>query len=102
MRDLEKVGGFLEQALRRFGMPDPVDLNRLVDEWEELAGEPWGTRSRPAGLNDGELIVEVDDGSVATLLTYQKRSLVERLTERLGVPLVTSVKVRVTRRKNDL
>lgn len=101
MKDLEKVGGFLEQVLRRFGIPDPVDLNRLVEEWEELAGEPWGTRSRPAGLQDGELTVEVDDGSIATLLTYQQRSLIERLTERLGVPLVTSVKVRVTRRKND-
>ena len=102
MRDLEKVGGFLDQVLRRFGLPDPVDLNRLVEEWEDLAGEPWGTRSQPAGLTDGELVVEVDDGSIATLLTYQKRQLVDRLQERLGAALVTSVKIRVTRRKKAL
>ena len=58
MRDLEPVAGFLDQVLRKLGMPDPVDLLRLVDEWPDVAGEPWGTRSRPAGLTDGELLVE--------------------------------------------
>jgi len=102
VRDLERVGGFLEQVLRRMGMPDPIDLNRLVEEWEDLAGEPWGTRSQPAGLEGGELVVEVDDGSIATLLTYQQRALVERLERRLGAPLVTSIKIRVARRKKGL
>ena len=102
MRDLERVGGFLEQVLRRLGLPDPIDLNRLVEEWEDLAGEPWGTRSQPAGLTDGELVVEVDDGSIATLLTYQQKALLDRLEQRLGAPLVTSVKIRVTRGKKGL
>ena len=97
MRDLEPVSGFLDQVLRRFGMPDPVDLSRLVEEWPELAGEPWGTRSRPAGLDRGELLVEVDDGSVATLLRYQQAALVERLERQLGAGLVTSVRIRVNR-----
>jgi predicted nucleic acid-binding Zn ribbon protein len=102
VRDLERVGGFLEQVLRRLGLPDPFDLNRLVEEWAELAGEPWGTRSQPAGLTDGELVVEVDDGSIATLLTYQRKALVDRLEQRLGAPLVTSVRIRVARHKKSL
>ncbi|MCJ7725228.1 MAG: DUF721 domain-containing protein, partial [Acidimicrobiia bacterium] len=81
---------------------DPVDLDRLIEEWADLAGEPWGTRSQPAGLSHGVLVVEVDDGSIATLLTYQQNTLVERLTERLGAPLVTSIKIRVARGKNGL
>ena len=36
MRDLERIGGFLDQVLRRMGMPDPIDLNRLVEEWPDL------------------------------------------------------------------
>ena len=97
MRDLEPVAGFLDQVLRKLGMPDPVDLSRLVDEWPDVAGEPWGTRSRPAGLTDGELLVEVEDGSMATLLRYQQAALVERLERRLGGGLVTSVRIRVSR-----
>jgi predicted nucleic acid-binding Zn ribbon protein len=99
MRDLERVSGFLDQVLRRFGIPDPVDLGRLVEEWEDLAGDPWGSRSRPAGLADGELLVEVDDGSLATLLRYQQGVLLDRLERRLGPGLVTSVRIRVNRAK---
>ena len=99
MRDLERVSGFLDQVLRRFGLPDPVDLGRLVEEWADVAGEPWGTRSRPAGLADGELLVEVADGSLATLLRYQQGALLERLEQRLGPGLVTSVRIRVNRSK---
>lgn len=102
MRDLEPVGGFLGQVLKRLGLPDPVDLDRLIEEWADLAGEPWGTRSQPAGLSNGVLVVEVDDGSIATLLTYQQNTLIERLEQRLGARLVTSVKIRVARGKKGL
>jgi predicted nucleic acid-binding Zn ribbon protein len=73
-----------------------------VDEWEDLAGEPWASRSRPAGLKDGRLVVEVDDGSIATLLKYQEKALIERLEKRFGAPVVTSVRIRVGRRKKGL
>ena len=97
MRDLERIGGFLDQVLRRLGVPERVDVARLVDEWEDLAGEPWGSRSRPAGLSDGELVVEVDDGSIATLLKYQQKALLERLERRFGTPVAASVRIRVSR-----
>ena len=99
MSDLERVSGFLDSVLRRLGLPDPLDLGRLIDEWADLAGEPWGSRSRPAGLQDGVLLVEVADGSVATLLRYQQGVLVQRLEGRLGVGVVTSVRIRVRRSK---
>ena len=99
MGDLEHVGDDLEEMLRRFGMPDPAAAERLVDEWPEVAGEPWASRSRPAGLKDGVLVVEVDDGAVATLLKYQERALLERLEKRLGPGLATSVRIRVARGK---
>lgn len=77
-----------------------MDVTRLVEAWEELAGEPWGSRSRPVGLNEGELLVEVDDGSIATLLKYQQKALLERLERRFGTPVATSVRIRVSRGKN--
>lgn len=99
MRGLEPVRGFLDEVLQRFGMPGSADLDTLVGRWEELAGEPWGSRSRPAGLRSGELVVEVDDGSVATLLKYRSAALLDALEEGLGARIVTSVKIRVARPK---
>lgn len=99
MSDLERVGDGLDALLRRLGIPSPDDAARLFDEWEQLAGEPWASRSRPVGMQKGELIVEVPDGGVATLLQYQAGALVERLAGALGSPLVQRVTVRVARPK---
>ena len=99
MSELEQVGGFLDRVLRRLGVPEQVDVARLVETWEELAGEPWGTRSRPVGLHEGVLAVEVEDGSIATLLKYQQKSLLDRLERRFGTRVATSVSIRVSRSK---
>ena len=102
MSDLEHVGSDLERVLRRLGMPDPAGAESLIDEWPDLAGEPWASRSRPAGLKGGVLVVEVDDGSLATLLKYQERALLDRLETRLGPGIATSVRIRVARGKKGL
>jgi len=99
MSELEQVGGFLDRVLRRLGLPERVDVTRLVENWEDLAGEPWGSRSRPVGLADGVLVVEVDDGSIATLLKYQQKTLLDRLERRFDTPVASSVQIRVSRGK---
>lgn len=102
MSDLERIGDGLDDVLRRLGVPQAVDLSRLVEEWSVLAGEPWGSRSRPVGYEAGELVVEVTDGAVATLLRYQTRELVERLEGRLGAGLVEQIRIRVSGPKKGL
>lgn len=99
MSDLERVGEGLDNLLKRLGIPSPDDAARLFDEWERLAGEPWARHSEPVGVQDGELIVEVADGGIATLLRYQTGALIERLGDGLGSPLVQRVTVRVRRMK---
>ena len=60
-----------------------------------MAGEPWAERAAPVGLNRGELVVEVADGTTASLLKYQVNGLLERLEEGLGARLVETVRLRV-------
>ena len=95
MSDLEPIGAGLDDLLARLGMPPPSDVAALVDEWVELAGEPFGARSTPAGLRDGVLTVVVDDGSVASLLRYREGELIDRLATRLGAGVVTAITIRV-------
>jgi predicted nucleic acid-binding Zn ribbon protein len=102
MSGLEHVGVGLDGLLRRLGMPELVDLERLVDGWEELAGEPWASAAVPVGWHEGTLDVEVTDGSTATLLRYETDGLIRRLSERLGCQLVASVRIRVANRKKAL
>jgi len=95
MSDLQRIGDDLAAVLRRLGLPAVDTTQRLVDDWAELAGEPWASRSRPAGLQRGELIVEVADGTSASLLRYQAGDLLRRLEEGLGARLVEAVRIRV-------
>ncbi len=102
MSDLEHVGMGLDGLLRRLGMPDAVDLERLVKDWVELAGDPWADTATPVGWRDGVLVVEVGDGTTATLLRYEAEALMKRLTKGLGGALVTAIRIRVARGKKGL
>jgi predicted nucleic acid-binding Zn ribbon protein len=93
--DLEPVGDGLAEVLRKLGFPSPDAAERLAAEWAEIAGEPWSERSRPAGMRDGVLVVEVSDGAAATLLKYRTTDLVERICAVLGRGTVTTVRIRV-------
>lgn len=99
MSDLERLGEGLDVILRRIGLPEIPDLGRLADNWESLAGEPFGTRSRPVGLSGGTLVLEVADGASATLLRYQTGALLQRLETRFGAPIATDIRFRVELRK---
>lgn len=102
MSDLQRIGEGLDEVLRRLGLPAADALERLVGEWPALAGEPWAGRSRPAGLQQGELLVEVADGVAASLLRYECGALIERLATGLGGRFVDSVRLRVEARQKGL
>ena len=95
MSDLQRIGDDLDAVLRRLGLPSPDALDRLLNQWPEVAGGVWAERAVPVGVRAGELLVEVADGSTASLLRYQVDSLLERLEQALGARLVGSVRFRV-------
>ncbi|MBI5156934.1 MAG: DUF721 domain-containing protein [Acidimicrobiia bacterium] len=100
--DLRPIGAGLERLLRDMGIPRLFDVVRLADEWVEAAGEPFASLARPVGYRDGELILEVADGSAASLLKFRVGDLVARLAERYGPGTVTSVRIRVGGGKKGL
>jgi len=83
-------------------MPVVPDLARLVEEWAELAGEPWASRAEPVGLRDGELVVGVGDGTDASLLRYQVEELLNRLERGLGGRLIGTARIVVVKPKKGL
>ncbi len=97
MKEPTPIRDLLEGVLERLGVARPLEVADLVGKWEELAGEPWASRSTPVSLHSGELVVEVGDGGTASLLRYQTGALLERLESHVGKGLVESVRVRVRR-----
>ncbi|MBM3695125.1 MAG: DUF721 domain-containing protein [Actinobacteria bacterium] len=101
MSDLQQIGEGLEAVLRRLGLPAPGSADRLVDDWAQLAGEPWAGHAVPVRLHRGELLLEVADGAAASLLRYQVGALLERLEEALGARLADRVRLRVRNEKKS-
>ena len=97
--DLRRIGDGLEAFLTQLGMARPGASTRLMSEWADLAGEPWADWARPLVLRDGELVVEVRDGTAASLLRFRVGELTTRLDGALGAGLVRSVVIRVARRR---
>ena len=94
---LDPIGDMLAPFLEKLGLSRPDTAARLGSEWSELAGDPWATDTRPAGLTSGELVVEVTNSATLSVLRYRTGELLARLDEALGEGAVEVIRLRVAR-----
>jgi predicted nucleic acid-binding Zn ribbon protein len=90
------VGAALERVVAALGGPSVRGLTTLFDRWDEIVGERVATHARPHGLDDGVLVVAVDEPGWATQLRFLEGELLRRLEEALGPGVVRSLVVRTT------
>ena len=91
--DLSSFESSLGDVFRKMGLPDPVLMSQLIDEWDDLAGTPWVGRSRPVVIKGRTLVVEASAPSMVAFLRYGASQLVETLSERFGEGVVDQVEV---------
>jgi hypothetical protein len=91
--DLSSFESSLGDVFRKMGLPDPVLMSQLIEEWDELAGAPWLGRSRPVVIRGRTLVVEASAPSMVAFLRYGATQLVETLTARFGEGVVDHVEV---------
>ncbi|HEY6628677.1 MAG TPA: DUF721 domain-containing protein [Acidimicrobiia bacterium] len=91
--DLSSFESSLGDVFRKMGLPDPVLMSQLIDEWDDLAGTPWVGRSRPVVIKGRTLVVEASAPSMVAFLRYGATQLVETLSERFGEGVVDQVEV---------
>ena len=85
--------------------PNTLTPKEISDGWILLFdGETFGgwKIDGEATVEDGELILEVKDGSAASLLKYRVGPLLDRLKEHFGEGTVARIKIRVGTRKKGL
>lgn len=94
---LTDMSSLLDRVVRGMGAPgtDAVDL--VFNRWEEVVGTVLASRTRPAGLEGGRLVLVADDPAVVSHVRWLEADLIERLDGLLGVGRVTGVDVRVSR-----
>ena len=90
-----EISDVLGSIIEKASVGIDVRHGQLVTDWKVFAPDDWVTFGKPVGVRDQALLVEVSDGSAATLLRYQKADLIKAIEERFGTGIVTAVKVRI-------
>jgi predicted nucleic acid-binding Zn ribbon protein len=70
----------------------------VFGHWEEAVGEAIAAHAKPVLLDEGRLLVEVDQPGWATQLRYLEQELLERLRPHIGGAELHRIDVRVARR----
>lgn len=91
----EKIDDLLGSIIEQAGASADLGAARLVASWDDLVAERWRDRSRPIGVRDQTLLVEVPEGADASLLRYDTAELMRRISTRFGPALVRAVRFRV-------
>lgn len=91
MPELEQVASLLES-----GSGPRVHLRlskRVMDEWADVAPEPWTNGAEPLVILGGELIVRASTAHGVRLLRYAVGDLLEALHKRYGTETITEIRV---------
>ncbi len=96
-RDPIPISSSLDGVVRSLRGPSRQAVGGVFGRWREAVGEQVADHVKPVKLDEGVLIVEVDDPAWATQVKFLTATIVERLAEVAGVR-VERIEVRVERR----
>jgi predicted nucleic acid-binding Zn ribbon protein len=95
MADPRPLGDGLDQVLRSLGAPKASALRTVFTEWHLVVGADIAAHAKPLSLEEGRLLIGVDEPGWATQLRYLNVEILSQLAAALGEGVVTRIDVRV-------
>jgi predicted nucleic acid-binding Zn ribbon protein len=95
-REPVSISSSLDGVVRSLRGPDRSTVSGVFGRWEDAVGPQVAAHVRPLKLDEGVLVVEVDDPAWATQVKFLAGTIIERLAEVAGVS-VARVEARVER-----
>ena len=87
----------LDGVVRSLRGPSRAAVGGVFGKWREAVGDQVADHVQPLKLDEGVLVVEVDDPAWATQVKFLTSTIIERLLDVAGVS-VERIDVRVDRR----
>ena len=93
--DPKPVGESLDRVVSALGGPTAGALTAIFARWPEVVGDRVAAHARPLSIDDGRLVVGVEEPGWATQLRYLEADLLRRLADVAGEGVVRRIDVRV-------
>lgn len=95
-RKARSAGELVAKVLDGHNLTDTVRIICLHLEWRRLVGPRLAARTRPSGLRQGMLYIQVWDASWLHHLSFMQRDLIDTINERMGdPPMVSELRMKV-------
>jgi predicted nucleic acid-binding Zn ribbon protein len=95
--DLHALADSVDAVVRSLRGPGARVTAGVFGEWDALVGDTLAAHVRPVVLDDGRLLLEVDEPGWATQLRFLEADLLGRLAAAVGPGMVRAIDVRVRR-----
>jgi hypothetical protein len=86
--EMRSAGDAIKAALKFHGISDEVRAQRVLTEWTDLVGPKIASRTRPYGVSERVLVIEVASSAWLHELNLLKAQILAGLLDRLGEPKV--------------
>lgn len=99
--DPVSLGASLDAVMRSLKGANGRAHGGVFAAWESIVGATVASHAKPVALDNGRLLVEVDQPGWATQLRYLESDLIERLKPHTAGVELTSIELRVARGESD-
>lgn len=92
--NIQTLGDALKQLVQSLGIEKQVEQYKIFDVWNEVVGQQVAKVAQPERLQNGVLIVNVNNAPWRNELTFRKREILEKIHERTNSNSITDIKFR--------
>ena len=92
--NIQTIGDALKQLVQSLGIEKKVEQYKIFDVWNEVVGQQVAKVAQPERLQNGVLIVAVNNAPWRSELTFRKREILEKIHERTNSDSITDIKFR--------
>ncbi len=98
-RKPERIGNILPDVIRNLGLDSKLEEVELEKLWGTVVGERIAAVSRPRGIRDGVLTVEVDTSAWMQELSFRKKQIIDLVRKKFSRLEVRDIRFRLNREK---
>jgi predicted nucleic acid-binding Zn ribbon protein len=92
--NIQTLGDALKQLVQSLGIEKQVEQYKIFDVWNDVVGQQVAKVAQPERLQNGVLIVNVNNAPWRNELTFRKREILEKIHERTNSNSITDIKFR--------